>query len=467
MGEATDFLSMTLTQAAGRIEAGEVSPVELTRAMLDRIASLDQKLHSFIIVASDLALEQAKVAEREIGEGRYRGPLHGIPIAVKDLCYTKDVRTTCGSKILADWVPDYDATVITKLYSGGAILLGKLSLTEFAGIGYHPTVPMPINPWNANRWAGSSSSGSGVATAASLCFGSLGTDTGGSIRFPSAACGIVGLKPSYGRVSRHGVFPLAQSLDHVGPMTRSVRDAAAILEVIAGFDPLDPTTRRCLVPDYLDTLDRGIKGVRVGVDTALCSTDVDPEVSAGVLAATTVLHDLGASIHEIKFSHSEDAIAAWGVIFTAECSASHESTYPARAEDYSPAFRAFLEEAPKVRGIDYAKAHSTRQVVNRAVDDILQEVDLFLCPSMALAPMELNGRSVEEVVTPEIGHKLLRFTSPFSLTGSPTISVPCGFTADNLPLSLQLVGRHGEEAQLLQAAYAYEQATEWHRRRPI
>ena len=310
MGEATDFLSMTLTEAAGRVEAGGVSPVELTRAMLDRIASLDQQLHSFITVASDLALGQAKVAEREIGDGTYRGPLHGIPIAVKDLCYTKDVRTTCGSKILAGWLPDYDATVITKLYSAGAVLLGKLSLTEFAGIGYHPTVPMPINPWNANRWAGSSSSGSGVATAASLCFGSLGTDTGGSIRFPSAACGIVGVKPSYGRVSRHGVFPLAQSLDHVGPMTRSVRDAAAILEVIAGFDPSDPTTGRWPVPNYLDKLDVGIKGVRVGIDTALCSTDVDPEVSAGVLAATTVMRDLGASIHEIKFSQSEDAIAA-------------------------------------------------------------------------------------------------------------------------------------------------------------
>src|SRR5262249_11255487 len=259
---ATELLNKTLTEVAGLIKCREVSPVELTNAMLDRIGSLDGKLHSYLTVASDLALRQAKAAEREISKGDYRGPLHGMTIAVKDLCYTKDVRTTAASKILAEWVPSHDATVINKLYSAGAVLLGKLSLTEFAGIGYHSSVQRPLNPWHVDRWTGSSSSGSGVATAASLCFGSLGTDTGGSIRFPSAACGVVGVKPTFGRVSRFGIIPLAESLDHVGPMTRSVADAATVLQTIAGFDPEDSTTRREPVPNYLATLNKNLKGVR-------------------------------------------------------------------------------------------------------------------------------------------------------------------------------------------------------------
>ncbi|MBI3951656.1 MAG: Asp-tRNA(Asn)/Glu-tRNA(Gln) amidotransferase GatCAB subunit A [Acidobacteria bacterium] len=466
MATIGELCAKTLTEVAALIKKKEISPVELTQAMLERISAHDGKLHSFLTVASDLALQQAQAAEREIAKGHYRGPLHGIPIAVKDLIYTKDVRTTCASKIFADWTPEYDATAMTKLYSAGAVLLGKLSMTEFAGIGYHPTVPMPVNPWHPNHWAGSSSSGSGVATAASLCFGSLGTDTGGSIRFPSAACGIVGIKPTHGRVSRYGVFPLAESLDHVGPMTRTVADAATMLQVIAGFDPNDFTTRREPVPDYLAALDRGVKGLRIGLDRAFCSDGVDTEVSEAVLAATSVLRDLGASIQPMKFTHIEEAINAWGIIFTAECGAAHEATFPARADDYSAAFRAFLEAALQVRGVDYAKASVTRQAVRRMVDDLLQEVDLLLCPSMALAPMALDGRPVEEVVAPEVGHTLLRFTSPFSLTGNPTISVPCGFTSEGLPLSLQLIGRHGEEATVMRAGYAYEQATEWHNRRP-
>ncbi|HWP42377.1 MAG TPA: amidase family protein, partial [Blastocatellia bacterium] len=232
------------------------------------------------------------------------------------------------------------------------------------------------------------------------------------------------------------------------------------------FDPMDPTSMREPAPGYLNALDRGIKGIRIGIDPEFCSADVDSEVSRAVLAAAEVLGELGASIREVKFSHIEEAIGAWGVIFTAECGASHEAMYQSRAGDYSPAFRAFLEEAQKVRGVDYARAHATRQVVLRMVDDLLQQVDLLLCPSMALVAMELKGRPVEEVVTPEIGHKLLRFTSPFSLTGNPTISVPCGFTAEGLPVSMQLIGRQGAEDKVIEAGHAYEQATEWHNRSP-
>ena len=466
MNPVSELCTKTLTDVAGLVKTKGASPVEVTVAMLERIERLDRKLHSYLTVARDLALQQARRAEQEISKGYYRGPLHGIPLAVKDLICTRNVRTTCASKILADWVPDYNATVIEKLYAAGVVLLGKLTLTEFAGIGYHPTIQPALNPWDSNRWTGSSSSGSGVATAASLCFGSLGTDTGGSVRFPAAACGIVGLKPTYGKVSRYGVFPLAESLDHVGPMTRSVEDAAVLLQAIAGFDANDPTTRREPVPDYLANLKNGVRGICIGVDWSYCSARVDPEISEAILAATKVLGDLGARIQEVEVSSIEEAIGAWGVIFTAECAASHEATYPSRAADYSPPFRAFLEESEKVRGLDYAKAHAARQKVSRMVDNLLQTVDLLVCPTMGMVPMRLNGAAPEEIITPEIGHDLLSFTSPFSLSGNPTISVPCGFSTDGLPLSLKIIGRHGQESLLMQAAYAYEQATTWHQRRP-
>ncbi len=445
MDTASEICTKTLTEAAGLIKRRAVSPVDITRSMLDRIETVDRELHSYITVASDFALKQAQQAEQEISKGHYRGPLHGVPLAVKDLIYTKDLRTTCASKILSEWVPDYNATVIDRLYGAGAVLLGKLTLTEFAGVGYHPTVPPALNPWDSNRWTGSSSSGSGVAMAASLCFGTLGTDTGGSIRFPSAACGVVGVKPTYGKVSRYGVFPLADSLDHVGPITRRVEDAAILLQVIAGFDHNDPTTRREPVPDYLEKLKDGVRGVRIGVDWSFCTNRVDPEISEATTVAIKLLSDLGADIVEVKLSGIEEAPASWGIIFSAECAVAHEATYPSRAEDYSAPFRGFLLESEKIRGTDYVKAVASRQRVSRMIDDQLQIVDLLLCPTIGMVPMKLNGAAPEEIITPEVGNDLLSLTSPFSLSGNPTISLPSGFSRDGLPLSLQMIGRHGEE----------------------
>ncbi len=464
MATVAELCSKTLSEVAGLIEKKDVSPVELTQAMLDRIAALDGKLYSYLTVTADLALQQARAAEQEIRQGAYRGPLHGIPIAVKDLCYTKGIRTTCASKILANWVPDYNATVVEKLAAAGAVLLGKLGMTEFALAGYHPSIHPPVNPWAADRWPGASSSGSGVATAASLCFGSLGSDTGGSIRFPSASCGLVGVKPTYGRVSRYGVFPLGESLDHIGPMTRSVADAAVMLRAIAGFDPKDPTTRRVTVRDYLDTVYNGVKGLRIGVDEKYCTDGVDPQVSKAVLATTKVFRDLGASIHEVKISLNDDPF--WNTICAAETAAAHAQWFPSRADDYGPTFRAFLEEGGKVSGIDYAKAHVKRQALRRMFDDLLQKVDLLLCPSMPVLPMLLKDFPPDVGLSPGTSLGLLRHTAPFDLTGSPTISVPCGFSTEELPVSLQLVGRHDEEGLVMQAGYAYEQATEWHKRRP-
>jgi amidase len=462
----TDLCFKTLTELSDLIKRKEVSPVEATKAILDRIETIDDKLHSYLMVLPETAMQKAQEAEQAIMRGEYRGPLHGVPLAVKDLCFTKGIRTTCASKILADWVPDYDATVVTRLKAAGAVLLGKLAMTEFAYAGYHPSYQPPLNPWDPGRWPGASSSGSGVATAAGLCFGSLGSDTGGSIRFPSACCGIVGIKQTYGRVSRYGVFPLAESLDHVGPMTRSVADAAAILRTIAGFDPNDPTSLQETVRDYLLTLKGGIRNVRIGVDEAYCKDQADPEVSTAVLATIRVLRDLGAVIEEVSISGVDEALPAWFAICAAETAAAHEKTFPSQADDYGPTFRAFLQSGVEVSGAEYAKAHVTRQALRRTISNLFQKVDLLLCPSTPTLPMRIEDFQPQGVFDQESLLPLLRTTAPFDLTGSPTISVPCGFTSEGLPISLQLVGRHLEEALLCQAGYAYEQATEWHKRRP-
>jgi len=463
---STGLFFKSLSEIAGLIESRQVSPVELTEWMLERISGVDVRLHSYITVSSDLAREQARAAEKEIAAGRYLGPLHGVPIAAKDIFYTRRVRTTCGSRILADFTPDYDATAIDRLFSGGAVLLGKLALTEFAGIGYSPDFAPAINPWSEGHWTGSSSSGSGVATAGGLCYGSLGTDTGGSIRFPSSACGVVGIKPTNGTVSRYGVFPLADTLDHVGPMARRVEDVAIMLQVMAGFDWNDPSTRREGKQNFIDQLRRGVEGLKIGIDHEFCSHEVDQELTAAVSEAVLKLEGLGASISQIDLSGVVNAPAVWGTIFTAECGASHEDLYRTNAADYSAPFRAFLAQAPEVSGVQYVKAAIERRRISRAIDDQLQGIDLIVCPSMAVVPMPLGGRPPEEVITPEVGNRLLKFTSPFSLSGSPALSIPCGFTTSGLPLGMQLVGAHGREDLLLRAGYAYEQATGWHLRHP-
>jgi len=291
-----DLCYRTLTDTAGALRRREISPVELARVVLARIDHLEPQLHSYLTVLPERALERASVAERELAAGIDRGLLHGIPIAVKDLCFTKGIPTTCASGVLAGWIPSIDATVVERLEAAGAVLLGKLNMTEFAMSGYAPSLPIPRNPWDPARHTGGSSSGSGVATAAGLCFASLGTDTGGSIRNPSAWCGVVGLKPTYGRVSRHGIFPLGMTLDHVGPMTRSVADAAAVLQVIAGEDANDPTSLAAPVPECSAVLTRGVRGVRIGVDEHYMGEYVHPDVVTALFAALDVLKRLGAAV---------------------------------------------------------------------------------------------------------------------------------------------------------------------------
>ena len=456
----------TLTEVGSLIRSKQVSPVEVTEAMLQRIEDYDGRYKSYATVMADHAMAAARAAELEIVAGRYLGTLHGIPIAVKDLCFTSGVPTMGGSGAMRDHVPAFDATVVSRLESAGAVLLGKLNLTEGAMAGYHPDFQIPVNPWDPERWSGASSSGSGVATAAGLCFGSLGSDTGGSIRFPAAACGIVGLKPTWGRVSRYGVLALADSLDHVGPMTRSTADAAVMLQVIAGQDPMDPTSLPAPVPDMLEGLGQGVKGVRIGLDSRYVEEDIDPELAQAVLAGVKVMEGLGAEIIEVRVPDMDDYVAAWNVLCSTEAAVAHRATYPSRRDDYGPWFRGWLDLGASKTGVDYAGANNVRAACNGLLRNVFENIDALACPSMTTPPGRVNP---EELYGPMGDRDSLvwgRFTVPFDFNGAPTLSLPCGLNSDGLPLSLQFVGKHLGEALLCRLGHAYEQATQWHNLRP-
>ncbi len=466
MTEPADLCLRPLCEVARLIARRQISPVEVTTAVLARIAALDDRLHSYLLVTPDLALAQARRAEAEIAAGAYRGPLHGIPLGIKDLVHMKGLPTTCASTILRDFRPDYDATVIEKLAAAGAVMVGKLNLTEFALYGYHPEYEYPRNPWNLDYWAGASSSGSGAATAAGLCFGSLGTDTGGSIRFPSGACGIVGIKPTFGKVSRYGVFPLADTLDHVGPMTRTVADAAAMLAVLEGRDERDPTTRSDPPGNYDSALAQGVRGLRIGLDRTYCTEDTDPRMTAATFRAAEVLAGLGAVIVELRVDGLTEVCEHWMKTCAVDALVHHRQFYPRRSADYGPVFRSLLEYATGVTAVDYARAECARQATRARLDRVFTEVDCFLCPATPAPPMPQAEFPPQRVAPPEALASLVRFTGPFNYSGSPSLTLPNGFTEAGVPTAMQFIGRHGDEATLIRAAAAYEGATEWHTRHP-
>ena len=373
-----DLHNIELMELAARIRVGDVSPVAVTGAQLDRIAALDGKLASYALVMADVAMAQAEAAEAEIAAGRYRGPLHGVPIAVKDLLWTKGVPTASGMAIHKDFRPVEDATAVRRLKNAGAVLLGKLQMTEGAYSDYHPSVTPPKNPWGAEYWSGISSSGPGVATAAGLCFASLGSDTGGSIRWPSAANGVTGLKPTWGRVSRHGAFQLAATLDHVGPMARSAVDTAAMLAVIAGADPSDPTALLDPVPDYLAAAGQGVRGLRIGVDPTWNGDDVDTTTQAVLSEAIEAFRSLGAEIVEVRFPDVTQAIADWIPNCAVEAAVAHEATYPARKAEYGAVLASVLEAGRALSGVDYQKVLLRRLDFRGRVAAALSGIDLLL-----------------------------------------------------------------------------------------
>lgn len=467
----------SLLEVADRIRRKEVSPVELAHSQLDRIDQLDPKLNAYQLVLRERAMARARQAEAEITAGNYRGPLHGVPIAVKDLLFVKGVATKGGCKALASFVPDYDATVVRRLESAGAIILGKLNLNEGAMAGYHRDFAVPRNPWDANRTPGLSSSGSGVATAAGIAYGTIGTDTGGSIRYPSSANGVVGLKPTYGRVSRRGVLGLAPSLDHVGPMSRRVADAAAMLSAMAGEDPDDPTSLSAAVPDFAKELNKGVKGMRIGFDDKYATAAIPQYMADAIRRAVRELEKAGASVVEVKLPDmDENVLAPWFVLTGVEAAMEHARTFPSRAGDYGVFFRMLLENGSKTPAVEYAKAATTRAEFNGRLRRAFAKFDVLACPSTvgeapAYDPAQAYGGQDTAAGT-VCGVPLSwlggsgRFTTPYNYSGYPTLSLPCGFSPDGLPLSLQLVGRPLAEDLVCRAGFAYESATDWHRRHP-
>jgi len=441
-----DLAFLTIEELAPRIRSGVASPVDLTEMMLKRIARLDPALRSYATVTEDIAREGARLAKEEIRAGRWRGPLQGVPVAVKDLIDVAGVATRCGSPMRRDAIAARDSEVVGRLRDAGAVILGKLALAEFALSGYHPDEPVPVNPWAADRWPGASSSGSGVAVAAGLCFAALGTDTGGSIRFPAAANGVVGLKPTFGSVSTDGVFPLAPSLDHVGPLARSAGDCAIILAAIRdGFVPPEPEE-----PDSFLT------GRRIGVDADYNRGGVEPAVAAGLDKALELFTNAGASLVEIDLAPIREGADLWMAVTALEALDVHRATWPARAEEYGASFRALLELAascpPEIR----QEAEGARARIRAALDRAFEESDLLACPSMIALPPGISIFSAQAVLPPEAIAAFLPFTAPFNFAGNPTIAFPCGLAAEGLPLSAQLVGPSNSEALLVRAARAYE-----------
>ena len=465
----TDLPLLSLAEVARLLKRRAVSPVEVTRAVLDQIAAVNHRLNAFLTITGDEALAAARRVERAIRAGRYKGALHGVPVSVKDLVQTAGIRTTCGSRILADWIPDADATVIRRFREAGAILIGKTHLHEFA---YGPTNLNPHygparNPWDPDRMTGGSSGGSGVAVATGCSYASIGTDTGGSVRIPAALCGIVGLKPTYGRISRAGIFPLSWSQDHAGPLTRTVADAALTLQALAGFDPADPGSSRQPVPNFLRGLTAGVKGLRLGVPQEFFWDEVDPEVAARVRKAIAVLAGLGASVREVSWPMAADPKAISFLIMGAEAFSVHELWLKERPEDYGPDVRQRLAQGATILAADYLRAQRLRRRFIESLDVVFAKCDVLLTPTAPVAAPGLKEASLQWPSGSEtLTAALPRLTRAFNLTGTPALSVPCGFTTGGLPIGLQIAGRAFDEATVLRVGSAYEQASGFGGRRP-
>ena len=457
MTTTTGLHYLSLHELAGRIQSKDVSSAEVTSALLERIERLNPKLNAYITVMAESALADARAADDEIAAGSYRGPLHGVPVGVKDLCATKGVRTTAGSKIMADNVPDEDAAVIRKLREAGAVIIGKTHMHEFAfgATGVNDHYGPARNPWDTERITGGSSSGSGAAVAAGLCYAALGSDTGGSIRIPASLCGIAGLKQTYGRVSLHGVVPLAWSLDHIGPMARTVRDCALVLAAIAGPDANDPSTVDEPVEDWaagLAGLDDGLAGLRIGVPVAFAYERAAPDVAARVREAVATLSSLGADVREVELPMLQEYWAAASQVVIAEAAAYHKEHMAQRAQDFGESVRQRIQIGLDMSATDYVSGARVRDEARRTADDVLLNgLDLLAMPSTINTAATIESATTDD---PTLG--LTWLTAPFNVTGQPAISIPCGFTDDNLPVGLQLIGRRFDERTVLRAAHTFE-----------
>jgi len=463
-----DINSVTISNLKDRIRAGEISLAELVQAFLNRGERLNKEINAFITILRDEALESAQRAGEEIRAGQYRGALHGIPFALKDLFFTRGVRTTCGSKILADFIPDKDATVVQRLIQAGAINLGKLNMHEFA---FGPTSLNSHygdvrNPWNQDHMSGGSSGGSAASVVASMALFTLGTDTGGSVRIPAACCGVVGLKPTYGRISTHGVYPLCWSMDHVGIFAKRVKDAAYVLNAIAGDDPRDVTTVSEEVPDYTVSLTDEIRGIRVGLLRNYYFEILDREVRARVDEAVRTLAELGAQVEEVTIPHLEEGAAAALITLSAEAASSLEEFYHTRP-DLGADIRGRLGLGALFPATSYIKAQRVRRYLQEGFRDTFRKVDVLVTPTLPITAPRRDATSVSiDGVTLPVIPALTRLTRLYNFIGLPAITVPCGFSLDGLPIGLQFAGKPFAEKTILQVAHAYEQNTGWHKKEP-
>lgn len=454
----------TLLEVAARIKARELSPVDVTRQMLDRIHALNPTLHAYLAVTDDSAMAEAEQATAELGSGRYRGPLHGVPIAIKDLFHLKDAPTTFGSLAYKDFTAGRDATAVVRLRNAGAVILGRLHLHEGAFGEHHPELPRCLNPWNCDYWPGGSSSGSGAATAAGLCYASLGTDTGGSIRFPSAVNGVTGLKPTWGRTSRFGAMPLAESLDTIGPMARNAADAAAVFDVLAGFDPLDPTSLAAPSPNHLAALDGvlGAKGFRLGVDDAYLEGGVDDETVTAIRGAIATFQDLGARIVPVTIPCREAATQAQIVITDVDAARFHKTKYLANKSAFGPSLTGAIERGMACDPTLLVEAYVERDRFRGELAQTFVGLDAFISPIYSVAGLRYDEMDTHLADLP----RLLGFNAPFNVSGSASLTMPCGISGVGIPIGFQLIGPHLSEPALLRAGHAYQQATDWHTRHP-
>jgi aspartyl-tRNA(Asn)/glutamyl-tRNA(Gln) amidotransferase subunit A len=460
VSQSDDLTNLSIHEVANLVRNKKASPVELTKACLARIDRANPALNAFITIMAESALEQARETEAEVMRGKWRGPLHGVPIALKDLFDTAGVRTTAGSGVFKDRIPTEDAEVVRRLKTAGAVLLGKTNMHEFAygGTSVVSYFGAVHNPWDVSYIAGGSSGGSAAAVAAELCYGALGSDTGGSIRGPAAYCSIVGLKPTYGLVSTRGVVPVSWSVDHVGPMTRTVADAAVILQAIAGYDSLETTSQRMEVPDYSAALHRKTSSLRLGIARDFFFEGLHAEVEAAMKEALSVLKQITAGLKDIKIPVSTDPsiVRAEGYAFHAEFIAKTPELYQAWTLER-------IRTGSEVTTLAYIKGLREIAEIRRSAQQTFESVDVFVTPTALTPPRTILEANADPARGPLPD---LRNTGPFDRNGLPTISIPCGFTNAGLPIGLQISGPHGGESVVFQLAHAYEQATEWHKRRP-
>lgn len=466
----SELSELTLREAADHVATGAVSPVDLVDASLERIEAAGEHLKTFITVYSDQAREVARASAQLSKAGNRLGPLHGIPIALKDNIGLQGLRTTAGSQVLKEWVPDVDATVASKLRSAGAIIIGKTNMHEFAwgGTSDNPHYGSVRNPWNTDRFPAGSSGGSGAAVAARMCYGALGTDTGGSIRLPSAVNGVVGIRPSIGRVSNYGVVPLAYSMDTVGPMTRTVEDNAIMFNVLAGHDRLDRGSAELPVDDYTADLQRGVQGVRIGVVPDYFFHHLQSPVHDAVQGALSQFEKLGATVHDVTMEHIHGNISAQLTIEASEPSAYHQRWLREQPESYGEDVRTLLEVGELLLATHYIQAQRYRSLLRSEFIDAFRDVDIFLCPTLPFTATRIGEASViiDEGRPEDMLSAIMQFTGVPSLTGLPSLNVPCGFDDDGLPIGMQLIGRPFAERTLYRVGAAFQSHTQFHQQTP-